>query len=141
MFMRKDIFDIIEKMVNGETVSNEETLELQTWVRGQGKKAIELEAERNNKAERLYNYLFNDVKTILKASSKPMTHREIIKALETRFHNESEMHPEKIDRYQWGWYAKREGRVMYGLNNMWNDKIIIHKNGRNANTYSLKEGV
>ena len=74
MFMRKDIFRTIERMIDGETIPNEEMLELQAWVRGQGKKAIELEAERNNKAERLYNYLFNDVKTILKASSEPMTH-------------------------------------------------------------------
>ena len=141
MFMRKDIFDIIEKVVNGETVPKEEILDLQAWARGQRKKTDELEAAKDKKVKRLYNYLFNDIKIILSASSKPMTHREIMKALETRFHNECEMHPERIDRYQWGWYAKREGRVMYGLNNMWDDKIVIHKNGRNANTYSLKEGV
>ena len=141
MFMRQDMFEIIERMVNGEGVPNEEMANLQAWVRGQRKKANELEAAKDKKAARLYDHLFNDVKTILSASSKPMTHREIMKALENRFHNECEARPERIDRYQWGWYAKREGRVMYGLNNMWNDRIVIHNNGRNANTYSLKEGV
>lgn len=141
MFMRKDIFRTIEKMIDGKTVLEEEMNNLQTWVRAQREKLNELEAAEKKESKEIYELLYSDVKPILAEANRPMTEQEIYDELVVRYNKEFKAHPKSNIVRKKIYECKRRGRLRLGLLWQWRNEVAIHENGRNANTYSLKEGV
>ena len=141
MFMRKDIFDIIEKVINGETVPKEEILDLQAWARAQREKLNELEAAREKESKEIYELLYSDVKLILAEANRPMTEQEIYDELSARYNKEFKAHPKSNTVRKKIYECRRKGRLRLGLLWQWRNEVAVHENGRNPNTYSLREGV
>lgn len=140
MFMRKDIFRTIEKMVNGKTVLEEEMYNLQAWVRAQRGKVDELEAAKEKELKEIYELLYSDVKPILAEANSPMTEQEIYDELSVRYNKEFKAHPKSNTVRKKIYECRRKGRLRLGLLWQWRNEVAVHENGRNANTYSLREG-
>lgn len=111
--MKKNVFEMVVAMVNGQSVADMETLRAEVnaeWEKMQEK------ANANRKT-------YNEAKEVAFAvmGAEPMTAKDVFAA--------------GGDKWPQGFTVNK---VQYALNHYWNDEITKHDNGKSAYTYSLK---
>ena len=111
--MKKNVFEMVVAMVNGQPVADMETL----------RNEINAEYERMNAKRKANKDAYDAAKDVVFGilCDKPMTVKEIYSAGEGLW-------PDGFT----------SAKVQYAILHYWNDEVVKHDNGKSAYTYTVK---